>query len=1164
MKNRYGFKHLLLALAGVSLVGAASARNTAPIHSAAKIKAEGTVSKHRPSEIIDERVKVRAKQGQKKSALQSRVPLSERLRNQLRGSGTEPIVRADYTFIFGVTAGDFGMANDHSFRQVISKDGAFVVFGSLAQNLNDDDARGVAQVYRIPATGGTPLTVSKSSVVTNAGGNGGSGASTFSGGNSRTHELWYNGISNDGNLISFTSEADDLVAGDTNGVSDVFVWNFNAGSPTITRVSVGPGPGFAELPLESQDGVISGNGNAIVFLSSDPTVTGSTTRAQDFTNLPDWTGATFLTGMTLSQDVFWRSFPLNASPTDLKLVTHANGAPNTEANSDSYQPSISDDGSTVAYASRATNLTADVLATNLGSDPAYLQQFYPRTHVYWWDSVSNVSTMVSKTAAGAILAPTASGAAPFNALEDCHSPFVSGSGNYVVWQSRKALAATLGTGANRTYATKIKGAGSGNASNRRINLEGSSGGITVGSPWISDDGLVASMINFLGDGTFNGSFNVTVHNRATDADQFALVADLTINVPFVDDVAYTPNYPQMMDDTFNDAQATRPAMALVGGTTWRSAIMHNDPILLTGDPADDTTGGFNNIYTVEIDSAFSALGTITKLTNPGSTDDAAFGFGDHMVAKKSNNERAAISPSGRYMAAVVNNFVSSTLYQFPQAGASVVLFDLQTGNMDVASLDTTDNLIDGGSFIAAESGYGFEGQVGAFGLGATRTAFLYQGIFLQDFIGLGFWAPAVSDNGVVVYSCLGASTFSGATDDPIQSDPTWGGGYDAETQIVYTNPGATEAFVLRGTDVTGDSQPDPLVATGGIFFNDANQITPNGQYIAFHSDARNVTADSPLDGTNMVYVHDTVSKANRMMSRTRDTGTGNSSGVPISDCLNVAISANGQKVLFVATGADDILVPGGAAADLGHMFIMDDLSDGVADNGFGQVYLVTANNARTKFADTTQGGSTADDAFTFGFMNFADMSADGSKVIFEATWDTALAADAGFVGTTTGNQVWLKTVGATLNGVAAGTLELLSTGTDNQPLTFDDIDPLVNEATSGSSLSFFGEAYSYATNADDIVATDANGRQTDVFHFRPSSTDPVIASSTDSGAQTDLGTSRAPETASNLITGETFVAFISDADATFWAGDTAQTVDLFVKFYNNAVVASNNSWHNYE
>jgi Tol biopolymer transport system component len=109
--------------------------------------------------------------------------------------------------------------NGRSILPDISADGRFVVFESSASNLAPGDLNGATDVFvRDRQTGATSL----ASVSTT--GELGNGASE--------HAV----VSADGRYVAFSSQATNLVDGDTNAVSDIFVRDLSAG--TTTRVSV--------------------------------------------------------------------------------------------------------------------------------------------------------------------------------------------------------------------------------------------------------------------------------------------------------------------------------------------------------------------------------------------------------------------------------------------------------------------------------------------------------------------------------------------------------------------------------------------------------------------------------------------------------------------------------------------------------------------------------------------------------------------------------------------------------------------------------------------------------------------------------------------------------------------------------------------------------------
>lgn len=135
-------------------------------------------------------------------------------------------------------------------------------------------------------------------------------------------------VSNDGTKVAFESAATNLVVGDANGAGDVFVWT--AGATALVSVnSAGTGPGNGESLVSA----ISGNGRYVVFES-------------DATDLV----ANDNNGV---RDIFVRDLTAN---TTTRVSVGAGGA---QANGASFafgSTTISDDGRFVVFESDASNL----------------------------------------------------------------------------------------------------------------------------------------------------------------------------------------------------------------------------------------------------------------------------------------------------------------------------------------------------------------------------------------------------------------------------------------------------------------------------------------------------------------------------------------------------------------------------------------------------------------------------------------------------------------------------------------------------------------------------------------------------------------------------------------------------------------------------------------
>jgi hypothetical protein len=220
--------------------------------------------------------------------------------------------------------------------------GNYVVFQSDATNLVPGDTNGVTDAFKV---GTTNDHVERISVAPD-----GSQAN----GASRNPS-----IDCCGGYVVFESDASNLVAGDTNGTSDVFVRNMSTKVTTLVSVASDGGP--ADGP--STHPVISSDDRYVAFEST----------ADDI--VPGVSG----------HQVYVRALQTNA-PAQLVSTAACTGGAVTGANGVSTGPHISDDGSTVAFTSTSTNLGTDpgngapnafvaptaacVVPTLVGLDPA--------------------------------------------------------------------------------------------------------------------------------------------------------------------------------------------------------------------------------------------------------------------------------------------------------------------------------------------------------------------------------------------------------------------------------------------------------------------------------------------------------------------------------------------------------------------------------------------------------------------------------------------------------------------------------------------------------------------------------------------------------------------------------------------------------------------------
>jgi Tol biopolymer transport system component len=210
---------------------------------------------------------------------------------------------------------------DSSWGPSISADGRYVAFSSSWAGLVPGDANSADDVFVRDRLGGTTERVSVRSDGSEANGN--SGCTS---------------ISADGRYVAFESDATNLVDGDANGMTDVFVHDRLTG--TTERVSVntdgaegnGPSVGIDTSHESFATIAISADGRYVVFPSdADNFVPGDTN------------------GQT---DIFVRDRQTGATS---RVSVAADG---TQAAGASGSPSISGDGRYVVFHSKADNLVA--------------------------------------------------------------------------------------------------------------------------------------------------------------------------------------------------------------------------------------------------------------------------------------------------------------------------------------------------------------------------------------------------------------------------------------------------------------------------------------------------------------------------------------------------------------------------------------------------------------------------------------------------------------------------------------------------------------------------------------------------------------------------------------------------------------------------------------
>ena len=292
----------------------------------------------------------------------SAVVFSSRADNLVAGSDTnakEDIFvwdrATDVTTLVSHVAGDATTAGNGScYDPEISDDGSGVAFFSGATDLvAGTDTNGAAyDTFYWDRTSGVVTLASHVPGAPTTSGN----SASFPGNSGLA-------ISDDGSAVAFLSVATDLVGGaDTNGVTDLFLWSRTTG--VVSLVSHSAASPTTTGNDESNEFMLSGDGSAVAFMNRSGNLL-SGTFSGGYDHVYHWDRATGT----------------------VRLVSHTAGDPTTIANSGGSEPSISDDGSEVAFSSFATDLVA-------GTTGGFV------SNVYLWDRGTGASTLVSHGIAG--------------------------------------------------------------------------------------------------------------------------------------------------------------------------------------------------------------------------------------------------------------------------------------------------------------------------------------------------------------------------------------------------------------------------------------------------------------------------------------------------------------------------------------------------------------------------------------------------------------------------------------------------------------------------------------------------------------------------------------------------------------------------------------------
>jgi hypothetical protein len=828
-----------------------------------------------------------------------------------RDSGTTTLVSVNL-------AGTGG--NGDSFPTAISTNGQFALFESAASDLVANDTSLANDIFVRDLVNGVTTLVSVST-------NGGSanGAS------------YHSAMTPDGRYVAFVSAASNLVAGDANGIPDVFVRDLQAG--TTTLVSAGAKSiNSTTLASISESPEITPDGHYVVFYS---------------------TATNLVPGVGTSGEIYVRDLQagntLWASTNARAIFQSVTGSTNAA----SCNCSISQDGQFVAY-EVCTNMPSgapvagiilryhvstgltDIIATNanvpalspelihnlaMTPDGRFVANvvdignlFGTNTAIYLWDAQTGTNTLVS--------ADLNNPAMPANGI--CDSPVVSSNGQWVTFISSATDLTTnaLATGFHaylhnvQTDTTQLLDA----------DTNGFGGGINpVTVPALSADGSVAAFesANLL-NGNRHLSCDVFAYNAASNttdlisASSPALFSQTPDGITGFTSFSVSSNgqfvafYSDADDLVPNDTNGTRDVFVrdLVMDTNILVSVNTNgvagdflstDPAI-SGDgryvaftsSADDLVPGDTNkaqdVFMRDLQAGTTTLVSV-------STDGVDPGNGDSFSPVISADGRYVLfhSKASNLAAGSFGNGVENLFFRDLQTATT---YPLTSGGMDAATMTPDGHWV---AFIGVAPGipgtavYVWNSQLATLTYTNSVTVTLSpytpplvslspDGQTLAYMAGTSLMAVNLAANTATTINSSGNSAHAGLQFSSDGRFLVYSATISPALQNVYLYnlPAGTNLLVSQSFNGTGAASSN----------SDSPVISPNGRFVAYRSLATNIVPDDTNPIANL-FIYDASNNATILVSI-------NASGSSTADdrSLNPVFSADGRTLFFQSWASD--------------------------------------------------------------------------------------------------------------------------------------------------------------------------------------------------------------------------------------------------------------------
>ncbi len=334
-------------------------------------------------------------------------------------------------------------ANRESYSITLSADGRYVAFVSEASNLVSGDAGGFIDIFiKDNQTGVINLVSSDSSGV------------------QADSDSYSPSISADGRYVAFSSNATNLVTGDTNGTSDIFIKDTQTGIVSLVSSDLSGVQGYSQ----STEPSLSADGRFVAFTSEDSSLVAGDSNG--------------------SSDIF-----IKDTQTGVISIVSAD-ASGVQGNGSSQKPGVSADGRFVVFSSLASNLV--VGDTNARED------------VFIKDTQSGTINLISSDSSGVL------------GNNDSSWPKLSTNGRFVTFRS---VASNLVAGDTNGFDDIfIKDTQTGSISVVSANSSGVLGNNPPSPPSLSADGryvAFSSNATNLVVGDTNGTFDIFIKDTQT-------------------------------------------------------------------------------------------------------------------------------------------------------------------------------------------------------------------------------------------------------------------------------------------------------------------------------------------------------------------------------------------------------------------------------------------------------------------------------------------------------------------------------------------------------------------------------------------------------------------------------------------------------------------------